>query len=373
MCYNYTMLYAILSDIHANIEALDAALADATRMGAEQVIVLGDIVGYGPEPVKALQRVRSIATTVIAGNHDDAVSNRKDTSNFIALAGDAVRRHRAALSAEDLLYLRRLPYTAQIDGAALAHGDFWDPKSFRYVDTINDASTSFSATSESLLFVGHTHIPRLHILGTDGTVHQLALQDFEQEEGFRYLVNVGSVGYPRQSGGICESTYVLYDSTARTVRLRRLPFAVSSVMQRGAEAAPSRPKRTLPLIAAGLTLILSSIAIGLALRRTGSAEHPVINISNSSSVIAEKDLFFTPSRKIIRANLKLKRGSTPVNLTIAFLDEQQNVVVSAVDLVKLSSQRKLSIPPKAVSARFTIHPATRGEMPQIESFAPSAE
>lgn len=368
------MLYAILSDIHANIEALDAALADAARFGAQRIVVLGDIVGYGPEPVKALARVRAVASLVVAGNHDDAVSNRKDTSNFIALAGDAVLRHRAALSAEDLHYLRALPYTAKADDAAFAHGDFWDPKAFQYVDSTNEAAASFSVTTERLLFVGHTHVPLLHVLDSSGNIHRLASQDFELEDDKRYLVNVGSVGYPRQANEICESTYVLYDSTEKTVRFRRLPFAVSSVMQRGVETPPPRPRRSpFQPIAIGLTILLSSLALMLALRRGDSTE-PIINtVDEAKAPFMEKEIYFTPSRTSVRANLKLKRGSTPVLLSVSFLDDHQNVVVSAVDLVKLSSSKKLSIPPKSVSAKFALYPATRGATPTIDSFAPSAE
>lgn len=367
------MLYAILSDIHANLEAFDAALADAARLGAERIVVLGDIVGYGPEPVKTLARVRAVASLVIAGNHDDAVSNRKDISNFIALAGDAVLRHRAALSEENLHYLRQLPYTAKADGAAFAHGDFWDPKSFRYVDSTSDAASSFAATTERLLFVGHTHVPLLHVLDSSGAVHRLVPQDFEIEDDKRYLVNVGSVGYPRQADGNCESTYVLYDSTAKTILFRRLPFAVSSVMQRGAETPKPRARRAFPIWTLALPILLASAALGLALRRRAPAEPIVLTVDAAQPVLAEKSLYFTPARKTVRANLKLTRGSTPVHLTVAFLDDQQRVVVSAVDLVKLSSRKKLAIPPKAVSARFTIQRATHGATPEIESFAPSAE
>lgn len=368
------MLYAILSDLHANLEALDAALADAAHFGAERIIVLGDIVGYGPEPVKTLARVKAVASLVVAGNHDDAVSERKDASNFIELAGDAVLRHRAALSEDDLHYLRQLPYTATGDGAAFAHGDFWDPKAFRYVDSPSEAAASFTATRERLLFVGHTHIPLLHIMDASGGVHRLALQDFELEDDKRYLVNVGSVGYPRAVAGQCESTYVLYDSTERTVRLRRLPFAVSSVMQRGTDTPPPRPKRSfLPLLAVGLTILLSAAALLLALKKDWAGEPLVRTVETRKAPLDEKSLYFTPSRTVVRANVKLKRGSTPVQLSVKFLDDHQNVIVSALDLIKLSSHKKLSIPPKAVSVKFSLYPAMSGETPQIDSFAPSAE
>ena len=103
------MKYAVISDIHANLQALDAVLADAEAQGAEKTVCLGDVVGYGPLPAETLRRVRAAAETVIAGNHDDAVSGRISADDFIDLAAEAVRRHRLALSETDIAWLRSLP------------------------------------------------------------------------------------------------------------------------------------------------------------------------------------------------------------------------------------------------------------------------
>ena len=232
------MIYAVISDIHANKDALAKVIADARAEGAERIVCLGDIVGYGPEPQETLLLLKSEDAIIVAGNHDDAVSGRIQSEDFIDLAHDAVMRHKEALSQESLKYLSTLPYSAKIEGAIITHGDFLAPEKFGYIESEEDAKDNFLAIDSAVAFVGHTHIPEIFLVGQSGTVYKTQPQDFTIEEGKRYIINPGSVGYPRESGGQCHSSYVLYDSTAKTVEFRFLPFAVSSVMQKG--IAPRR-------------------------------------------------------------------------------------------------------------------------------------
>ena len=225
------MRYAILSDVHANVDALRAVLTDAADMHAERIVCLGDVLGYGPEPVETLELVYRRVHVCLAGNHDDAVSGRYSARDFTQLAAAAVRRHRAMLAQKAIIWLRGLPYTCEFpssdggttDGAfACAHGEFYDPKHFDYVLEPADAIPSWRERTEQLLFVGHTHKPGIFVLGASGAPHRLEPMDFLLEPGKRYLVNVGSVGYPR--GSVCRSFYCLYDDQARAVLFRSLPF-----------------------------------------------------------------------------------------------------------------------------------------------------
>jgi predicted phosphodiesterase len=227
------MRYAIISDVHGNATALRRVLADAAAQGVEEIVCLGDTLGYGPEPAKALRMVRESCTIVLAGNHDDAVAGRVDAGDFIDLAQDAALRHREELTGEDIDYLKALPYTCRGDGFAAVHGDFTDPKAFNYVDCESVAAGNFAAMSEQLMFVGHTHEPRLALMGSSGTVYMTGPQDFSLEEGKRYIVNPGSVGYPRAADGKCMSSYVIFDSSSRSVFFRFIPFTVDSMLQRG--------------------------------------------------------------------------------------------------------------------------------------------
>jgi len=217
--------YAILSDVHANEAALRAVLLDAADARAERFVCLGDVLGYGPDPVAALELVHRSCHVCLAGNHDDAVSGRFPAADFTDFAAAAVRRHRARLSDAAVAWLRRLPHVCDFpgpNGFACAHGDLSDPKNFNYVLEPRDALPSWGARPEQLLFVGHTHAPGIFVLGSSGAPHALAPMDFVLEDGKRYLVNVGSVGYPRS--GVCRSFYCIYDDCSRTVFFRSLPF-----------------------------------------------------------------------------------------------------------------------------------------------------
>ena len=225
------MRYAILSDVHANAAALRAVLTDAADMHAERIVCLGDVLGYGPEPVEALELVYRRAHVCLAGNHDDAVSGRCSADDFTDIAAAAILRHRSVLAQKAIDWLRHLPYECEFaaadggtaDGAfACAHGDFSDPKHFDYVLEPADAMPSWRERSEQLLFVGHTHKPGIFVLGESGVPHALVPMDFVLEDGKRYLVNVGSVGYPRS--GVCRSFYCIYDDQSRAVFFRSLPF-----------------------------------------------------------------------------------------------------------------------------------------------------
>ena len=216
------MRYAIISDVHANEAALRAVLTDANDARAEKVICLGDVLGYGPDPVAALELVYRRVHVCLAGNHDDAVCGRFPVEDFTDFAAEAVKRHRAAITQKAIDWLRHLPYTCAFEGFACVHGDFADPKHFDYILEPQDAMPSWSERSEPLLFVGHTHQPGIFVIGASGTPHRLDGMDFTLEDGKRYIVNPGSVGYPRS--GACRSSYCIYDDQSRTVFFRTLPF-----------------------------------------------------------------------------------------------------------------------------------------------------
>ncbi len=220
------MRYAIISDVHANEAALRAVLTDAADEQVEKIICLGDVLGYGPEPVAALELVYRRAHVCLAGNHDDAVCGRFPVEDFTDFAAAAVLRHRAAITHEAADWLAHLPYTCEFEGFACAHGDFSDPQNFNYVLEAQDAVASWETRTEQLLFVGHSHQPAIFVLGASGTPHRLDGADFTLEDGKRYIVNPGSVGYPRS--GDCRSSYCIYDDEERTVEFRSLPFDLDS-------------------------------------------------------------------------------------------------------------------------------------------------
>lgn len=355
------MKYAVISDIHANESALRHVLEDAAANGVEKTVCLGDVVGYGPLPAETIALVRASVGITLAGNHDDAVSGRLDPAAFIDLAGDAVERHREAVGPEDLEWLRSLPYIAEIDGAVAAHGDVFDPEKFYYIEDEKDAEANFGASDAQIIFVGHTHDPALFVTGRSGTVYKTGPQDFAAEPHKRYIVNPGSVGFPREMNGSCLSSYVIYDSTEKTVSFRYLPFQVSSVMQRGRN--PRRIRK------AFIAAIAAVAAVGAALCTfllTPAAQETRDVPVETKSIPIDSDL------RNVRANLVLAKGSAPVVLKVEFkgVDGKALAVESAT--VKKSSRKEFPVPAGSRKAEFSVFKAAAGGEVGIESFAPTA-
>ena len=369
------MRYAVISDIHANVDALRRVLCDAAQNGAQSVVCLGDVVGYGPLPAETLALVRNSAALTVAGNHDDAVSGRGDAAAFNGLAADAVTRHREALSSEQLDWLKSLPYVGEIEGAILAHGDFVEPEKFYYVDDAEGAAANFDATSAQLMFVGHTHVPALAVVGDSGTAHFTEAQDFTLEPNKRYIVNPGSVGYPREANGVCQSSYVLYDSTAHTVEYRYLPFSVASVMQRGASR---RRRRVAILVAATLgAAILAGVAafaLSPATKTVTKTETKIVEVEKADDpalLVRRRELTLKPGDRKVSANLKLAKG--PAELTIEFRNASgERVGTTLRNTVKASSRTGYKIPDGAIAAIFTVRRVTTNDVVEVSSFEPSA-
>ena len=367
------MRYAIISDIHANESALRHVLADASAQGAETVICLGDVVGYGPLPRETLALVRRSAAITLAGNHDDAVSGRQGADDFIDLAGDAVKRHRESLDAGSLAWLQTLSYDCTLEGAIAAHGDFTDPKAFNYIDDEASATANFAATDAQLMFVGHTHVPGFFLTGQSGKVYRLNPQDFTLEDGKRYIVNPGSVGYPRESNGSCHSSYVLYDTSDRSVCFRLLPFSVASVMQRG-----QNPRRRLGLVIASVVLALAALVGALVIRSRMQPEIRTVTVETPTQVdrtliMDEKSLSLGTKAAFVRSNLQLGKGSAPVTLLVAFKSSDGKVIGESTTTVKVSARQRIKVPGGAISAHFTVSRQKSGESPRILSFAPATK
>lgn len=352
------MRYAIISDVHGNATALRRVLADAAAQGVEEIVCLGDTLGYGPEPAKALRMVRESCTIVLAGNHDDAVAGRVDAGDFIDLAQDAALRHREELTGEDIDYLKALPYTCRGDGFAAVHGDFTDPRAFNYVDCESVAAGNFAAMSEQLMFVGHTHEPRLALMGSSGTVYMTGPQDFSLEEGKRYIVNPGSVGYPRAADGKCMSSYVIFDSSGRSVFFRFIPFTVDSMLQRG---RPHRFRRWAAISAGLLAGVLASALCFLPAAKTAS--------SVESNELMSETLDLAGEGKVA-ANLVLGRNSPGVELRLEFYAPDGSILQLESQTVKRSSRKMFPVPRNAVAAKFVLVKIRSEDRPVIEKFAP---
>jgi len=226
--------YLIISDIHANLDALEAVLAHAGSQW-DRALVLGDLVGYGAEPDAVVNRIRGLEPdAVIRGNHDKAACGLDDGSQFNTVARIAALWTGEQLSGNNLEYLRALPMgPVEIDAQTeICHGTPFDED--HYIFDGSDAVMAFDAADRPLCLYGHTHLPAIfrkvddHYEGAPPDPDREVLLPLQR--GARYLVNVGSVGQPRD--GDPRAGYGLLDADARELRLRRIPYPVEEAQRK---------------------------------------------------------------------------------------------------------------------------------------------
>lgn len=221
------MRYAIFSDVHANRQAWDAVLADALQQGADTLICLGDVVGYGPKPQEVLQAVRDMTPNFVLGNHDAAACGRLDASIFNERARTVIEWTRGQLDEDSHAFLQQVPLQMDGQGLQFLHAEVIEPGEFGYVDSLSAAEPNLKAMVHPLAFIGHTHLPLAYSMPKrGGQVKQLPPHDFKVESGRRYLVNVGSVGEPRTTD--VRASYVIYDEEEKTVSFRKVVFDVEA-------------------------------------------------------------------------------------------------------------------------------------------------
>ena len=231
------MRYAIFGDIHGNYDALEAALAAMEREKVDEMICLGDIVGYGAQPHQCVEKIRSLGCMCLAGNHDHAAIGKLDIDFFNLYAREAAVWTRAALPPEDREFLANLGFIEHLPNFAVVHGSLHGPEMFNYISTIFDADLSFDALDKQLLFYGHTHIP-LTFFDTKPMTYTMD-PELPVGDGTRVLVNVGSVGQPRDEDP--RACFAVYDDAAGLVRLIRVEYDVHRAAQKIIEAGLPEP------------------------------------------------------------------------------------------------------------------------------------
>lgn len=182
------MRLAIISDIHANLEALTATFASIDERKVDQIICLGDIVGYGADPSECLRLIRERCQIIIIGNHDLAAVKTEKAEDFNTTARIAAHWTNGMLSEEEKAYLISLPYTATLDDILFVHASPYEPEEFHYVLSTHDAVDAMAFFTQRLCFIGHSHVPGM--FSEQGRVTAIDAEE-------RYLINVGSVGQPR--------------------------------------------------------------------------------------------------------------------------------------------------------------------------------
>jgi diadenosine tetraphosphatase ApaH/serine/threonine PP2A family protein phosphatase len=224
------MKIAIISDIHGNLEALTEVVAylDTHPVGA--LYCLGDTIGYGANPNECCQLVRRRNAVSLLGNHDNAVWDDEMLASFSPLAAKAMLWTRTVLHASEKTYLQSLPLIAMADESTFVHASLDDPASFPYLMSVYDARLTLKLSTTTMCWIGHTHVPA--IFSEHGETSAVV-------KGTRYVVNVGSVGQPRDadprlSFGIFDTERGLYENI-------RLPYDVKTACRKIIDAGlPAR-------------------------------------------------------------------------------------------------------------------------------------
>jgi len=220
--------FAIFSDVHGNLEALDAVLEQCEHLGADRLVCLGDTVGYGAEPGACVERVQKVAGPILAGNHDWGAVGLEDTRFFNTGALAAIRWTARQLSDRDQDYLSRLPLMAREDGAMFVHSSPESPGAWHYLFTTGEGRRALSATDAAITFVGHSHYAFICSESDNTRVVREGAASLEPED--RYLVNVGSVGQPRDMDP--RAAFALWVPDAREVTLHRVEYDVAAAQEK---------------------------------------------------------------------------------------------------------------------------------------------
>lgn len=236
--------YAILGDIHANIEALNAVLADAESNDVSMYICVGDIVGYNASPCECLDKMREISVATVRGNHDHYCSYDESLEDFHPLAANVVDWTRRQLSNDQIKYLHDLPLTIMVDGFMIVHSTLDMPDKWGYVLDTLDAEVNFNYQTCSVCFHGHTHVPV--VFERHSQTVRGEFKKIKTTLGKKFFINTGSVGQPRD--GDTRAAYVIYDPKARTVELRRVEYDLGKAQEKIREAGlPERLAKRLEL------------------------------------------------------------------------------------------------------------------------------
>jgi diadenosine tetraphosphatase ApaH/serine/threonine PP2A family protein phosphatase len=227
------MRLGIFSDVHANYEALSAVMKAYRSENIDVFYCLGDTVGYGGSPNECADVVRSVAKRTILGNHDAAVSGRMDYSYYYDAARQALDAHASLLSAENMEWLRQLPYTDKLADADihLCHGSPVRVEEFEYIFAPEQARELLPMWDElrGLTLIGHSHLCKVFAL-TPVAVEELPVVDFTLDPQRRYVVSVGSVGQPRDYDN--RASYTVYDTEAKRFEFKRIEYDIEAAANR---------------------------------------------------------------------------------------------------------------------------------------------
>jgi len=226
------MRIAILSDVHANLEALTEVERTIAERGVDLVASLGDVVGYGASPNECCEVLRRIARVALLGNHDAAVTGRMDYAFYYDAARHALDWTAGVLQPEHRAWLSGLPYSGRVGDVGFSHGSPLHPEAYDYILASEQAAELIPVVDDlpGVTFIGHSHLTKVFALQAGSEVIEVSGRKFRLRPGYKYVVTVGAVGQPRDYDN--RACFVIHDTVERTVEYVRVPYDIETSAQR---------------------------------------------------------------------------------------------------------------------------------------------
>ena len=224
------MRWGIFSDIHSNLEALQAVIKAYKSEGIDEYLCLGDVVGYGANPAECIEATKDITQIIIAGNHDWAVAGLFSLEYFNDWAKQAVIWTQKKIDSAERNFLASLRLIYENEDFILVHGSLDQPGEFNYMTDSQRASQTFALMKKTICFLGHTHSADIFIQDKEGRIDYQREARLKLKEGYRYIVNVGSVGQPRDNNE--RASFCVYDTAKGEVLIKRVSYDIKSAQEK---------------------------------------------------------------------------------------------------------------------------------------------
>ncbi|MBI5426816.1 MAG: metallophosphoesterase family protein [Nitrospinae bacterium] len=224
------MIYIVFSDVHGNLESLETFVQISGSIVHDKKVCLGDIVGYGADPNPCVEWVKENVDIVLGGNHDYAAVEKTDVSYFNPHAYQACLWTRRELTRDNIKYLRSLSAAREEDGVFWVHSSPFEPERWHYVTSLYDGMENFAHFNAPICFLGHSHRPLILEQDVEGQVDAYPPSALRLNAERRYIVNVGSLGQPRD--GNPDPAFAIFDSDLQTLEFRRYKYDLQTAQKK---------------------------------------------------------------------------------------------------------------------------------------------
>lgn len=229
------MKFAIISDVHGNLEALESVFRDIEKQGAEKIHFMGDAVGYGCNPNRCVEAINKFCDIKLLGNHDYAALGLETTESFNPAARDSMNWTRQNIKEDTITILSDFELDSNFLDFHLVHASPGSPDEWRYLLTLDSARSAFEEFAQSVCLVGHSHLPTCFIRDDQDNIDQRTRSSINLDKDNRYIINVGSVGQPRDNDP--RACYLLVDTEAGTGAYRRVEYDIKITQEKMRDAS----------------------------------------------------------------------------------------------------------------------------------------